>query len=105
MLVPLPAAGFAPKRELCPAPAPALAAPNGEDVPPDALPALPNKLPPVLVGFVEVAFPPNGELEPKSPPAEAPLEAGVPKENVFLDMTAVVEGSRAIFSCVWRRRC
>jgi hypothetical protein len=78
-----------------------LAAPNGDDVPPVALPALPNKLPPpVLVGFVEVAFPPKVELKPKSPPAEAPVDAGVPKENGFWDMTAVLEGSRAIFSCV-----
>jgi hypothetical protein len=39
-------------------------------------------LPPV---FVVPWLDPNGELEPKSPPAEAPVEAGVPKENP-LDM-------------------
>jgi hypothetical protein len=54
----------------------------------------------VLVGFVEAAFPPNGELEPKRLPDEAPVEAVLPKENVFLDMIAGLESTRAIFSSV-----
>lgn len=58
-----------------------LAVPNsdGDEVPLDAPPPrLPNKLPLV---FVVPWLDPNGELELKSPPAEAPEEAGVAKEN------------------------
>lgn len=71
-------------------------APKGEAVPLEELPTFPNRLLPVLALEPPwLALAPNGELEPKRPPAVAPLEEGVPNENVLLlDMIAGSKGPR-----------
>lgn len=86
VLAPLPeVVVLGPNKGFCPEVA--LAVPNndGDEAPLDAPPPrLPNTFPPVFALWLD----PNGEAELKSPPAEAPVDAGVPKENGLLDIFA-----------------
>lgn len=85
LVPPLEAAVFEPNRGFCPELALAVPKSDGDEVPLDAPPRFPNMLVLVFVPWLD----PNGELEPKSPPVDAPVDAGVPKLNgLLLDIFA-----------------
>lgn len=72
---------------------PAVPKSDGDAVPLAELPMFPNRLP--VLALEPPWLAPNGELEPKRPPAVAPLEEGVLNENVLLlDMVTDWKGPR-----------